>query len=266
MIITTFDQDLFDLKPFAQRLQAFIEVEHQFVEGSLVIALNSKFGSGKTTFLQMWKADLEGRREEENTPLVISLNAWESDYYGDPLFAIVSGLIERVRQIGESADRILDAVKDIGWFATAIGGQIVQKLTGIDAVAAGEIAEEKKAKRKGAAQVPGDTFSAYQGRKDAMRNLKKAIREFVASAKPRVLFLVDELDRCRPDYAISYLETISIYSTFKEPCLSLLLIGANWKTRPRWRSAQSWISKSTTAGSFTVRLRFLRFPTQAIGS
>jgi len=208
MNINTFDNDLLDLHPFAEGLQRFIDVEHQFVDGSLVIALSSKFRSGKTTFFQMWKADLESRTEASNTPLVISLNAWESDYYGDPLFAIISGLVDRMRESGKSADSIVDAAKDIGWFAIAIGGQIVQKVTGIDAVAAGALAEGKKSKRGGAGQVPKDTFSVYQSRNDAMGNLKTAVQKFVTSSEPRVLFLIDELDRCKPDYAIAYLETI----------------------------------------------------------
>ncbi|CAC9517974.1 hypothetical protein [uncultured Gammaproteobacteria bacterium] len=41
-----------------------------------------------------------------------------------------------------------------------------------------------------------------------MESLKCEIKSIVAEFKPRVLFLVDELDRCRPDYAIAYLETI----------------------------------------------------------
>jgi len=208
MNITTFDNDLLDLRPFAERLHRFIDVEHQFVDGSLVIALSSKFGSGKTTFFQIWKADLENSTEDQKTPLVISLNAWESDYYGDPLFAIISGLVDRVRESGQSADSIVEAAKDIGWFATAIGGQIVQKATGIDAIAAGALAEAKKAKRSSVVEIGKETFSVYQGRKDAMGNLKTAVQKFVTSSERRVLFLVDELDRCRPDYAIVYLETI----------------------------------------------------------
>ena len=208
MNITKFENDLLDLHPFAERLQKFIEIEHQFVDGSLVIALSSKFGSGKTTFFQMWKTHLESRTEDPNSPLVILLNAWESDYYGDPLFAIISGLVYRMRESGESADSIVNAAKDIGWFSTAIGGQIVQKVTGIDAFSAGALAEKKKAKRGGTAQVPKEPFSVYQSRKEAMVNLKTAIQKFVTSSEPRVLFLIDELDRCRPDYAIAYLETI----------------------------------------------------------
>lgn len=40
-----------------------------------------------------------------------------------------------------------------------------------------------------------------------MVSLREAISEFVEGENPKILFLVDELDRCRPDYAISYLET-----------------------------------------------------------
>ncbi len=207
MKVTTFDDDLLDLRPFAARLLKFIEVEHQFVDGSLVLALNSKFGSGKTTFLQMWKADLESRADGASPPLVIPLNAWESDYFGDPLFAIVAGLADRMRMRGESAESIINAAKAVGWFATAIGGQIAQKLTGIDAVAAGDLAE-KKSKRDDALEVPEDTFAVYVGRKAAMAKLRAAVEQFVVSSSPRVLFLVDELDRCRPDYAVAYLETI----------------------------------------------------------
>ncbi len=205
MDISTFDDDLLDLSAFAKRLENFIEVERHFVQGGLVVALSSKFGSGKTTFLKMWKTALENSEKENERPLVIDLNAWESDYYGDPLFAIISSLVASIQDNGRSADSLISATKDVGWFATAIGGQIVKKVTGIDAVAAGDLAEKKKANREG---LPSDTFSIYQGRKDAMAQLQDVIKGFVTASEPRVVFLVDELDRCRPDYAISYLETI----------------------------------------------------------
>lgn len=208
MEVSTFDDDLFDLSDFAKRLDKFIETERHFVQGSLVLALSSKFGSGKTTFLRMWKHALENDLNETGKPLIISLNAWESDYYGDPLFAIVSSLVESLTGSGRPATSLISAAKDVGWFATAIGGQIAKKFTGIDAVAAGDLAEKKKATRREARAIPSDTFSIYEGRKEAMRRLQQEIRHFVETSEPKVLFFVDELDRCRPDYAISYLETI----------------------------------------------------------
>jgi len=208
MKVSTFEDDLLGLKGFAERLERFIAIEHQYVEGGLVIGLSSKFGSGKSSFLQMWTSSLKSAEENADKPLVILLNAWESDYYGDPLFAIISALIDCIKKEGKSPEKLINAAKDIGWFATAIGGQVVKKVTGIDAVAAGELADKKKKKRDDNLSILPDTFSIYEGRKNAMASLKAAVQEFVEGEKPRVLFLVDELDRCRPDYAITYLETI----------------------------------------------------------
>ncbi len=206
--ICTFAEDLLGLSEFARRLEAFIKVEQHFVEGGLVVALSARFGSGKTTFLRMWRSSIKAGHSECEDAIVVSLNAWESDYYGDPLFAIVSGLAECVKQSGESEKPLLEAAKDVGWFATAVGSQIVNKVTGIDPTEAGALAEEKRAARRDSGPQYADTFSLYEGRKDAMASLKRAIAEFVEGCESHVLFLVDELDRCRPDYAISYLETI----------------------------------------------------------
>ena len=206
--VSTFDDDAFELKEFSVRLRKFIEIEQHFVDGSLVIGLSSKFGSGKSSFLKMWVHSL-GHKDGSQDPIrVVQLNAWESDYYGDPLFAIVSALIDEIRGQGESAENIIDAVKSIGWFATAIGGQIANKFTGVDPVAAGGFAQSKKAERENGQLEISDAFSVYESRRKAMLSLKEAISEYISSDNPKVLFVVDELDRCRPDYAISYLETI----------------------------------------------------------
>lgn len=208
MQVTTFDEDLIDLRDFSLRLLRFIEVEHHFVDGSLVIGLSSKYGSGKTTFLRMLKDDLGKGNSVIGPVTVVSLNAWESDYFGDPLFSIVSALVGRIQQSGQEASPIVSAAKDLGWFATAVGGQVVAKFTGIDPVAAGNVAEKKKAAREVPPPVPMDAFSVYQARKSAMVQLKVALSNFIDGSETKILFLVDELDRCRPDYAIAYLETI----------------------------------------------------------
>ncbi len=207
MLISSFNEDLLDLKEFSNQLESFIKVEHQYVDGGLVIGLSSNFGSGKSTFFRMWMDSMLDKEDEEN-PLLVLLNAWESDYYGDPLFAIISSLIERLVEGGKSPNKIIEAAKDLGWFSTAIGGQIVKKIIGVDAVAAGDLAEKKKKGREEKFKANLDSFSIYESRKKAMNSLREAITELVEGDEPRILFLVDELDRCRPDYAISYLETI----------------------------------------------------------
>jgi predicted KAP-like P-loop ATPase len=207
MEISTFNDDLFELEDFSRQLDDFISTEHDYVEGSLVIALTSKYGSGKTTFLEMWKSSMSNSDNSADKPLVISLNAWESDYCGDPLFAIISALIECLEINGKKnqVDKLVNAAKNLGLFVAVIGNQLATKMTGIDMGAASAAVKKKEDKHEQATQTIPDTFSVYQSRKSAMESLKCEIKSIVAEFKPRVLFLVDELDRCRPDYAIAYL-------------------------------------------------------------
>ena len=210
MKVSTFEEDLLGLEGFAKRLDKFIDTELNFVDGSLVIALSAKFGFGKTTFLEMWGSSLKNTKQNEDKHFIISLNAWESDYYGDPLYAIISALVECIEEENEegkeAAKKLKKAAKNIGWFGTAIAGQILQKMSGIDILAVGNFVLLKRAKRQ--KKFKPDTFSIYEDRKKAMQELKLALQNFVQASERKILFLVDELDRCRPDYAISYLETI----------------------------------------------------------
>ncbi len=48
----------------------------------------------------------------------------------------------------------------------------------------------------------------YEDRADAFDRLKTALRDAFGGDSPSAFIFVDELDRCRPDYAVSYLETI----------------------------------------------------------
>ena len=208
MIISTFKEDLLGLEGFAEKLERFINVEHRFVTESLVVSLNAGFGTGKSTFLKMWVDRIANNKGSGESPLVVEVNAWNDDYCGDPLLSLVSALIDTLNKKGKTSQSLRDAAKDVAWFLTGIGSQVVSKLTGIDAVAAGELAEKKRLRKKGKQQIQNSLFDTFGKKKQALHALKEAIRDVAKGDNPSILILVDELDRCRPDYAISYLETI----------------------------------------------------------
>ena len=208
MKISTFKEDLLNLESFAERLEKFINVEHRYVPESLVISLNGGFGSGKSTFFKMWTDRLAKNESSLDKLFVVEVNVWNDDYCGDPLISLVSALIESLNPENQDTQGVLDAAKDVGWFLTGIGNQVVNKLTGINPVSVGELAEKKKAARKGLQDFSGNYFDIYKAKKKALASLKNAIRKIISGDNPNILVLVDELDRCRPDYAISYLETI----------------------------------------------------------
>jgi len=108
-------------------LERFLLTEHTFVEGSLVVSLNAPFGSGKTTFLRMWADDLTARRVgAPELPRPVIINAWESDYCGDPLLALVSALSRALADTTapapepSNAEGIREAAKDLLWFGVGL--------------------------------------------------------------------------------------------------------------------------------------------------
>lgn len=212
---TAFTTDLLGRQPFCKRLESFILTEHHFVEGGLVISLNAPFGSGKTTFLNMWSGDIKTRRlAQPDLPRPVVVNAWESDYCGDPLIAIISALSNALADTTNSdaqpaqASALREAAKDIGWFAVGLANNFVNNATGIDVLSAAGLAEDKKEQRGEAVKSPTNILDAYDEKREALSKLKTTLTEAFGGAEPKAIVFIDELDRCRPDYAISYLETI----------------------------------------------------------
>lgn len=206
--------DAFGWNRFAAHLEAFLLTEAEFVDGSLVASLNAPFGSGKTTFLRMWKDQLDSRRKSDpSIPMCILLNAWEDDYCGDPLLALVDAIEQELseRTSDEKTKNCLGSVKeatrDLSWFMVGMANSAVSHWTGLNAAAAGEFAETKKANRKKEQPIP-DILTLFQSRKGALQRLKSALQSLFHDNSKPVFVLVDELDRCRPDFAVQYLETI----------------------------------------------------------
>ena len=120
-------------KGFSERLEKFLEVEKDYVDGSLVVAINGKFGSGKSTLIEMWNNDIAQRRDGgEWSPMPVILNAWESDHCGDPMIAILSGLIEAADKWRKPAEtqtgKLKEAAKTVAWFTVAMLNGITSKV------------------------------------------------------------------------------------------------------------------------------------------
>lgn len=206
--------------PFANdalnRRQA-VEALTKFVlnlEVPFVIAIDGKWGSGKTTFLRMWQAHIQPHA------YALHFNAWESDFSSDPILALISEislLLEKISgQHKGRAQAALDKIKEYGGaLIRAALPTIVQigthGLLKIDSDIESALANLFKSQTAKA-------VSNYEQRKHTLRAFKQALANFVASVqgidedasqKPKpVVFFVDELDRCRPAYAVETLERI----------------------------------------------------------
>ena len=205
----TFDNfDKLRLEPFAKNLFEIIKnptpylTEEMGEKKSLTISLNASFGNGKTTFLKMFQNLLE----EEKTFKVLFINAWELDFTNDPIINI---LIEFKNQIGnkEIAKNIVKAIKM--W---AIKNGVSYAISYGISYATNIPVSKSKIERfwnlfKNSSNSPGEIIlKKSKQRKEAVRNIKEAISEYTKKEKKKLLIIVDELDRARPDYAVRFLE------------------------------------------------------------
>ncbi len=215
--------DPFDRKRDAEMLSRLIASS---VSDPLVLSLQAPWGSGKTTFLKRLQVHI---RSELAIPS-ISIDAWKNDESQDPLVTIISEIklsLEKAADHSKSASTkgaIGDVITSMAQHgaklvlpAVAVVAEFMAPGTGIGTVAAGvgdlgeRLLDAQDEKRK----AEPDFRDALIEARDLLTRRRKN-----GPVQP-MLLIIDELDRCRPDYAIRMLERIKHY--FDVPGITFLI-------------------------------------------
>lgn len=152
---------------------------------SFVVGLDSPWGTGKTQFIYMWRNLLD-----KNDKKSVYINLWEEDFLKSPFFSLVNALFELFEEnkIGESAN-----VREWKRVGIELSRALVNKVLNVDIKKLMEEDFEKKQRDK------KDNF------KEQLGKLAKIIKD--KNKFPLIIF-IDEIDRCRPDYAVEFLEIV----------------------------------------------------------
>ena len=178
------------------------------VDGPGVFGIDADWGNGKTTFLQML-----GRFLENDGVPVVRFNAWESDYVSDPFTAIVTEFNDSLaRRADESDTETRDKIEN-----TLKRGKAVMKARwpAMLRALATEVPVAGKAIGEmidGFADSYADQrISVYREARKSVAQFRTALKEVAPSVSaerehPLLVVTIDELDRCRPSYAVELLE------------------------------------------------------------
>lgn len=236
--------DVLARKAYADFLTRYLVSKAHSEDGqaskSFTLALDAQWGQGKTFFITNWAKDLCSSSSPYPT---LVFDAWAADYGQEPMVSFMASFKEAIdsridelelkKTVKNKASKHLSRAVSQFRHALVPAGKVVakgvlQKLTGL---AVDEILD--------AAQGEGSTGRADQLRGDSLEVMNKGLDEFFEKsleehverkqaieafkesiekallelsesggvALPMFVF-IDELDRCRPDFAIELLEGV----------------------------------------------------------
>lgn len=225
-----FANDRLDRKPFVEAITQLLKV----IREPFVVALNAPWGSGKTTTLRMLEPNLVAAGVT-----AVSFNAWEVDDSTDPLVPLVATLHDRllgVKGYGPGVDHAkVSRLKTLGSAIVKHGTIAAVKvatagLLDLGAAADGIAKAASEAAEKAGEDLAGDLIDAFKRERLAAQQFHALLRELIAHVRtaaedgsdpPPLVLIIDELDRCRPTFAVAMLERIKHF--FDVPGLVFVL-------------------------------------------
>lgn len=192
-----FDEDILERRPSTELLTQLL----RRTATPLVLGIDSAWGTGKTTFVRIWKQHLAN--EGFST---LYFNAWETDYVAEPLIALV-GELDEVR--GRRGARQSRRVKELAGQIARRGLPIATRLA-----TGGLLTLPSEELEKGIAElfegVVEQRIEEYDQQKKELKKFREALRDLVSkiSSDLPLVFFIDELDRCRPTFAVELLERV----------------------------------------------------------
>ena len=144
-------------------------------------------GRAKTVFLKMWASVLKGKDFE-----VVEFNAWDTDFSDDPLMALQAEL-----------DTTLESKPNYQALLRA-GATVVSSLAS-HYLPIPDVMQSYEDLREQMETSTKLRLDRYRAAREDIKQFREALTKTIGP-DGRLVVCVDELDRCRPDYAIRFLE------------------------------------------------------------
>lgn len=185
----------------------------------LSFAINGKWGSGKSYLIGMLQEELE------NKCYVFKYDSWDNDYYDDPLIGMLDLIKNEINQkyLIEKTLNII-SLKILKEAASAIGeflDNFIESKVGVRPIKSIRKIKKFLDDCKQEAKITID-FNSYN-KLIVAKELIIASMNKLSKIRP-IIFIVDELDRCLPTYALKIIERIHHISENISDCITMFAV------------------------------------------
>ena len=219
---TSLKEDTFDR---GKDIREFIE-GLELIEGNAFISLDAKWGDGKTFFVRQIEETLKYFRAKqmeteekllkdlesyeylkesvavkettvEHIYLPVYYNAWMYDDHNDPLMSL---LLVMTKQCGGAYNTKINT-KSLGERLLAVASSLPISIKKINPATLIKDLQEGKV----------DILSAVKTEEDIKECVRDVFNDIIVEEAEKLVVFIDELDRCKPSFAIEMLERIKHY-------------------------------------------------------
>lgn len=177
------------------------------------IALDGRWGSGKTFFIRQTQmvinalnqsSDMKDEirekviarlpfqideQEKDNCSAAVYYDAWENDNDTEPILSLIYEITKQLCADFSLTDKML--VRTAGAIVEVISGRNVNEIKDV--------------------LMSDDPFTKFKEQKDIEEKIKMFISGLLEERANRLVIFIDELDRCKPTFAVHLLEQIKHY-------------------------------------------------------
>lgn len=224
--------DLWDRKRLGIQLTNYVDR----LQCGAVLALDARWGEGKTWFVRHWAKHLDDTNHN-----VIYLDAFANDYLDDPFLTIAA----EISQAFKDSDEI--GIEEVNDFNSKTASVLISLAVILPVIAAkaglhwiglggaGEAWQEVYKEGKEVFDTVSDEISVkvkeqiekkienHHIEKQTIQDFKKELAELAAKLEKPLVFIIDELDRCRPDFSIRLIERIKHFFDIKNIVFVLVM-------------------------------------------
>lgn len=204
-----FANDWLERKGFATQLTNIIENNKH---GEVVVGLSGQWGEGKTTFVKMWQKHMDKREIAS-----IYFDAFEYDYLEDVFLSLAIEIYNFAEEKSlTTKDNYKEESKNTYHLLRTmmsktspinLDASLQQKLTDKE----NRTSDISKIIKDSLNFVSDNAFEQALKQKEVFKDFKKSLSQLANQASDQdtpLVIIIDELDRCKPSFAVEILEKI----------------------------------------------------------